>query len=454
MGTSDDSTVPLPEGARPPAALATTPSDTDPLVGAVLDHYRIDTVIGRGGMGVVYRAFDTRLERPVAVKTVLFDRIAAKERFEREARALAKLQHENVVTVHVVGEHAGLTYLVMELVPNGSLQDLLRREGKVSERRALEITDEIASALEAAHARGLIHRDVKPSNILIEADGNVLLTDFGLAKELRAPDVPPPSTALSGPRSLTEPGSALGTPAYRAPEQARGERVDHRADMYALGVTLCELLTGERISESPSLDGVSSATREIVARLSAENPDARFATYGDLRAAIARAVSDARVLPGSRALRAIAYIIDFSAWFAVSLILVVSAQVLARRWGATISNAIAQPLIFVVAAAIAAIVEMRFATTLGKRLFRLSDVDAATAERPARGRLALRALAKALPMSGLVLATSGLPLHGQGAWLFVTVIAILGAPAFASSRAALHDRLAGTRIVRIVEEGR
>jgi serine/threonine protein kinase len=452
MGTADDSTLPLPAGEGP---LATTREETDPLVGAVLDHYRIESVLGRGGMGVVYRAYDMRLERAVAVKTVLLDRLAARERFQREARAQAKLQHKNVVTVHVVGEHAGLTYLVMELVPTGSLQDVVRREGKMPEKRALAIADAIASALEAAHARGLIHRDVKPSNVLVEADGNILLTDFGLAKELRASDETDVDVAGPGPRSLTEPGSALGTPAYRAPEQARGERVDHRADMYSLGVTLCELLTGERPSESPSLDGVSAVTKTLLARLLEETPDARYTTYAELRAALAEAIGARAVIDAPRSLRALGFVIDFVVSFAVGLLVVVVAQLVGQKiFGRDFGRTWAYPGMFVVAGGLNVLVETRSATTAGKRLLRLEDVEATTPAAPPRPRLALRALLKAIPYAALALNFAGIPPRGQGLWIVVASVMAMGLPAFGSRRSALHDRLTRTRVVRMIEQPR
>jgi serine/threonine-protein kinase len=223
----------------------TLPSDTDPraphhlgarrtaaMIGHVLGHFRVDALLGEGGMGAVYRAWDTSLLRPVALKVVLTDSPAARARFLREARAQAQLRHPHVVPIHYVGEAAGVVFLVMDLVEGESLADLLRREPKIDAHRALGIADEVASALEAGAAAGLIHRDVKPSNILLEKSGRALLADFGLAKEIASRDLIDPSAPEpEGPvnAALTREGAIVGTPAYLAPEQASGAQVDHRA---------------------------------------------------------------------------------------------------------------------------------------------------------------------------------------------------------------------------------
>ncbi len=166
------------------------PLAADPLLGSSLGHFRIDATLGRGGMGAVYRAWDTSLDRPVALKTLLADSGPSRDRFLREARAQAKLRHPNVVPIHYVGEAGGMTYIVMDLVEGDTLATLLEQSGRLLDTRALDITDAVACALEAAHERGLIHRDIKPSNILIERGGRVLLADFGLAKAIGHSDEP------------------------------------------------------------------------------------------------------------------------------------------------------------------------------------------------------------------------------------------------------------------------
>jgi hypothetical protein len=229
----------------PPAAVALTesvsldfltPSDQPGSLGR-LGHFEVQEVIGRGGMGIVLRAFDPCLHRAVALK-VLEPQFAGNEmagkRFCREARAAAAITHENVVAIHQVDEDeaSGLPYLVMQLVTGGSLQERLDRDGPLELIEVLRIGTQTAAGLAAAHKEGLIHRDIKPANILIEEGlGRVKLTDFGLARATE--DV-----------RLTQTGFVAGTPLYMAPEQARGEAVDHRADLFSLGSVLYAMCTG------------------------------------------------------------------------------------------------------------------------------------------------------------------------------------------------------------------
>lgn len=250
-----------------------------------LGPYQVLEVIGRGGMGVVFRAFDPKLERFVAIK-VMAPQLAAQEsarkRFLREARAAARITHEHVITIHAVEESRGLPYIVMQYVAGGSLEERLAREGPLPLPELLRIGIQTASGLEAAHARGLVHRDVKPANILLEDGVKVKLTDFGLA---RAVD--------DG--SISQSGLIAGTPQYMAPEQARGEAVDHRADLFSLGSLLYAASTGRppfadgnplavlrRVSDEtpPPVNEVNPALPRwlvaIVAKLQAKDPAARL----------------------------------------------------------------------------------------------------------------------------------------------------------------------------------
>ena len=203
------------------------------LVGTTLGNYQIIQEIGRGGMAVVYRAFQPSLRRYVAIK-VLPEYLQVDPefvaRFQREARAAAQLSHPNVVTIYDVGEQAGVHYIAMEYLEGGSLLDRLAR-GPLRSGEALQIVEQVGSALDFAHSHGLIHRDIKPANILFSADNRPKVTDFGIA---RAGDT----------SRLTRAGTMLGTPEYMSPEQAEGRPVDYRADLYALGVILYEMLTG------------------------------------------------------------------------------------------------------------------------------------------------------------------------------------------------------------------
>lgn len=220
------------DGAVEAVLAILTPSQHPDSLGR-LGAYDVMEVIGRGGMGVVLKAFDARLNRFVALK-VLSPRLAASasahQRFVREGRAAAAICHENVVAVHAVDEVAGLPFLVMHYVRGLSLQQRLDRGGQLRLAEILRIGAQVASGLAAAHAHGLVHRDVKPANILLDTEERVKLTDFGLA---RAADDP----------SVSQSGMLVGTPQYMAPEQARGEAVDHRADLFSLGSVLYSLCT-------------------------------------------------------------------------------------------------------------------------------------------------------------------------------------------------------------------
>jgi serine/threonine-protein kinase len=209
--------------------------------------YTIEGEIGRGGMGVVYRARDERLKRPVAIKVLPPDlafRADIRQRFLREAQTAARLSHPNIVPIHTVGDKDDLVYFVMGLVDGESLALRLKRRGRLSIEEARRVMRESADALSAAHNQGVIHRDVKPDNILLEGTrGRVMVTDFGIAKAL---------SAEGG--TLTEAGVAIGTPAYMSPEQAAGDRdVDGRSDLYSLGVVAYQMLTGELPFQAPTV---------------------------------------------------------------------------------------------------------------------------------------------------------------------------------------------------------
>ncbi|MBX5451133.1 serine/threonine-protein kinase [Thermogemmatispora sp.] len=215
-------------------------SQRDELIGATLGNYRILAPLGQGGMARVYRARQENLDREVAIKVLppwyASDRSFV-ERFNLEARLVARLSHPNIVTVHDASEYNGLLYIVMQLVDGGTLKqrlDQLRAQGKTMDlHEAALIFRQIADALSYAHDQGIIHRDVKPVNVLMDRSGRPILSDFGIAKVL-----------ASSHEQLTRPGAGVGTPEYMSPEQCMGGQVDGRADIYALGVMLFEALTG------------------------------------------------------------------------------------------------------------------------------------------------------------------------------------------------------------------
>src|SRR6516164_366800 len=227
---------------------------------AKIAHYTITSKLGQGGMGTVYRAIDTKLNREVAIK-VLPDAFAADPdrlaRFTREAQVLASLNHPNIASIYGVEDRA----LVMELVEGEPLKGPLPWEA------ALDCARQIADALEYAHDKGIVHRDLKPANILITPGGTIKLLDFGLAKAMfseQAPGDPEASPTLTF--SPTTAGFILGTAGYMSPEQAKGKAVDRRADIWAFGVVLWELLTGRRLFEGETVS-------EAIAQVLAKEPD-------------------------------------------------------------------------------------------------------------------------------------------------------------------------------------
>ena len=285
--------VPGPELISPPAETDDDPEPVDFLEqdetpGGIgrFGRYQVQEIVGRGGMGIVLKAFDPGLHRIVAIKVLnprLATSAAARRRFLREARAAASVAHEHVVTIHAVDETKGLPYLVMQYVAGRSLQQRIDRDGPLDLEAILRIGMQTAAGLAAAHAQGLVHRDVKPANILLENGvERVKITDFGLA---RAVDD----------ASLTQSGVVAGTPQYMAPEQARAEAVDHRSDLFSLGSVLYAMCTGRSPFRADStlavLKRVSEDTPrpirevnalipdwlgEIVARLHAKAPADRF----------------------------------------------------------------------------------------------------------------------------------------------------------------------------------
>jgi len=213
--------------------------------GSRLGPYEIVAPIGAGGMGEVYRARDTRLGRDVAIKVLPADLATDAERlkrFEREAKATAALSHPNILAVHDIGTHGGVPYLVEELLEGEALGERIER-GAIPVGEAVGIAVQIVSGLTAAHAKGIVHRDLKPGNVFITNEGLVKILDFGLAKLVE--NVPPgeTDTLTHAPTDATRFGRVLGTMAYMAPEQARGMPVDQRADIFAFGVVLYEMLS-------------------------------------------------------------------------------------------------------------------------------------------------------------------------------------------------------------------
>ena len=274
-------------------------------VGDHFGPYDIVSELGAGGMGVVFRARDTRLGRDVAIKTLPPESAndpVRLQRFQQEAQAASALNHPNVLAVYDVGEERGTPYLVTELLEGQSLRDHLR-QGRLSARRAVEITVQVAAGLDAVHQKGIVHRDLKPDNLFLTGDGRVKILDFGVARVLGT-DTPPASRTLA----LTESGAVMGTAGYMSPEQVRGKPADIRSDLFALGAILYEMLAGhlafpgetpvERgyaILNQEPLElaplGVPPALERVLRRCLEKNPEQRFQHARDLAFAL-EAITD------------------------------------------------------------------------------------------------------------------------------------------------------------------
>jgi tRNA A-37 threonylcarbamoyl transferase component Bud32 len=262
------------------------------MVGEVLsDRYEVEELVGTGGMSSVYRAHDRLLDRKVALKVLhqhYTDDPEYVERFRREARAVATLSHPNIVTVIDRGEHENRQFIVFEYIDGENLKALIQRRGPAPVATAIELALQVARGLSFAHQRGLVHRDVKPQNVLLNGDGQAKVTDFGIARSL---DVQ---------QGMTQTGTVLGTSDYIAPEQAQGQRVDEHTDVYSLGVVLYEMLTNEvpfpgenfvavamrHINEPPpsirdKRPDVSPRLEAAVQRAMAKQPEDRFPTMAD-----------------------------------------------------------------------------------------------------------------------------------------------------------------------------
>jgi serine/threonine protein kinase len=229
--------------------------------GSTIAGYEVEGVVGSGGIGIVYRARQVRLDRPVALKIVdaeVAREPVVRERLRREARTLAALDHPNVVPLYEAGEENGTVYVVTRWVDGIELGTLIRRDGRLEAGRAARIAAQVASALEVAHEKGLVHRDVKPSNLILTSEDHVYLTDFGLTK--RAESAP----------GLTVAAQLLGTIDYVAPEQIEGHDPDARGDVYGLACVLFEMLTG-----APPFSGERGGVAKMWAHINADPPSVR-----------------------------------------------------------------------------------------------------------------------------------------------------------------------------------
>jgi len=263
------------------------------------NRYEITKAIARGGMARVYLARDRPLDRPVAVKELVPEFAADEsfvERFRREAQAAANLTHPNIVGVYDWGTQDNTYFIIMEFVDGPVLSKVLRDEGPLHPRRAAELASEVAAALGFAHSRGVVHRDVKPGNVILTSSGQAKVTDFGIARAMSAPE-----------ENLTQAGSVMGTATYFSPEQAQGLAVDQRSDLYSLGVVLYEMVTGrtpftgdtplaiayKHVQDQPPapstlVSGLPSGLEAVIMKLLRKRPEDRYANAEDLRADLRR----------------------------------------------------------------------------------------------------------------------------------------------------------------------
>ena len=270
------------------------------MIGSAIAHYEILEKLGEGGMGVVYKALDTHLDRPVAIKLLPAGRgfdPQRRVRFIQEAKAASALNHPNIITVYDADEDNGSVYISMEYVSGLTLSDVIPRKGfPIGE--ALRLAVQIADALSTAHEAGIVHRDLKPGNVMITDKGLVKVLDFGLAK-LTDPATPDPGEETLTGKVVTEPGIAVGTPAYMAPEQAEGRPVDARADIFAFGAVLYEMVSGHRAFQKDSRASTLAAIltqepaqlpssippdlKRIIGRCLRKDPARRFQTTADVK---------------------------------------------------------------------------------------------------------------------------------------------------------------------------
>ena len=333
---------------------------TDPLVGKRLKHFEVKRLIGRGGMGSVYLGQDTSLGRPVALKVLDPDLAHDRDvvaRFEREARAQGRLRHPNVAQIHFIGEENQIHFFAMEYIEGPNLDAALANGPRLAWEDALEHTLAAARGLRAALAEGFVHRDVKPSNLMLDPESRIKILDFGLVKK------------MGGDAELTRDGAIIGSPLYMAPEQGRAENVDHRADIYSLGCAFYHMITGRPPFTAPSPVGiitmhvtdrptpprqlapdVPEAVEKIIDKMMAKQPAARYADYDQLIAALEGARPGNQALSGFRN-RALALAIDV-------------APVAVLAWFVGVFSYLAAAAYFIVC-------HRMFGRTLGKRVFKL-----------------------------------------------------------------------------------
>ena len=322
-------------------------------------HYEILAEIGRGGMGVVYQARDTRLDRMVAVKLLPADKVAdpeRKQRFIQEAKAASALNHPSIITIHEINADDGVDFIVMEYLEGQTLDALISSKG-MRAAQALKYAVQIADALAKAHGAGIVHRDLKPSNVMVTGDGRVKILDFGLAKLAEAADSSPEGRTVTE-QPITEEGTVLGTAAYMSPEQAEGRRLDGRSDIFSFGSVLYEMMTGRKpftgdsrlalltkiLNEDPKPPSQLASTiptelEKIILRCMRKDPARRYQTMADLKVALEDLVTESTSDLQDPALAVRAPRRSPWVWAAVIPLLLIGAYFAPRAWRSPESTA-------------------------------------------------------------------------------------------------------------------
>ncbi|HUJ63029.1 MAG TPA: protein kinase [Kofleriaceae bacterium] len=454
---------------EPPGATATLGARGAPALpgedlppGLQLEHFRIERKLGAGGMGEVYLATDLALDRPVAIKLLPPGAAtgAARERLIREARAQARVQHPNVAHIYYIGEDGGRLFFAMEYIAGKTLADAVAA-GPLSVDDALDAIHAAALGLREAQRSGFTHRDVKPSNLMVDGNGHVKVLDFGLAASAPADD------PGDGPVQQT---TLAGTPLYMAPEQQRGEPIDLRCDIYALGATLYHLVSGKPPFQAATVEQLATMHRTaarptlprgghprtavaavdtLVSRMMATAPGERFASYDELLRAIELA-SATRTRPAGLWVRTIAFGID-----ALVATLLAAAIVLGAKLATSASINIDHGIIPMIAV-MQTLLVARWGSTAGKALFELEVVSIRTARKPALRQALVRSLALyGLPILGELAtwlarlapdpAREVIGLVGQLPYL-VVFFALVHAALRTPGKRAPWDRIAGTMV--------
>lgn len=430
---------------------------TKPLpAGSMLAHYRLDEVVGEGAMGTVYKARDEGLDRTVAVKVLrpaVSGMTVRVDRFFREARAAARINHPNLTHVYYVGGDGSYRFFAMEYVHGQDVAELVDGEGRPDLERAIDLLVQAASGLAAAHEQGIVHRDVKPSNILVRPDGTVKITDFGLSKSVDA-DV-----------KISQDDTVIGTPIYMSPEQCRSRDVDARTDIYCLGLTAWALLVGRPPFPGPSLGDVlhdqintplpsladerpdlPRSLDKVLQRMCAKDPDKRPQSMSEvvsmLEACRPRAVHAAPIVA-----RGVSVCFDFLAAFvafgAISFLIGAAS-------GEQLPGELPTVLLSVIFLAFTVLAEVRYHLSLGKWFLNL-EVRSADGSEPPRRRMWLRGLLRFPGAFGWALALPMIPGLAILDWVFsgLALLAILGGLAtfYAANGRTLSDLLTKTRVV-------